>query len=192
MTPPGPPVDFWWLKPSESDPSALEEATLHRHAKGIYKNDPGASRKVYGPIAALFASAATSSDGLLRFGVVTAAAGAAAAGGNGDGRPRAYIECVTSGVRYYLCWVWLEDWSSPVSFGKKFMKGKLIYQKALPGVDDGSGGSSGSANASGGREFFARPFHFVESLLKVPAGERYEEAVHAVLPTDHIKFGCDV
>jgi hypothetical protein len=22
--------------------------------------------------------------------------------------------------------VWLEDWSSPVSFGKKFMKGKLI------------------------------------------------------------------
>ena len=98
-------IDFWWLKPAKDDPSALEQETLNRHFTGPNKNDPGASRKVYAPISQLFTSG-KSTDGKLLFGVVHAGNNAA---------PRAYIECVESGARYYLCWVWLEDWSSPVS-----------------------------------------------------------------------------
>lgn len=158
-------VDFWWLKPQKDDPTALEQATVNRHAAGPHKNDPGASRKVYAPIAQLFTTG-RSADGKLRFGIVHA----------DNGAPRAYIECVESRVRYHLCWVWLEDWSPPVSFGKKFMKGKLIYQKQ-PGDDT---------------SYFARPFRFVEDKLLLPPGEALEERVDAVLPDDQVKLGCDV
>ena len=74
--------------------------------------------------------------------------------------------------------MWLEDWSSPVSFGKKFMKGKIIYQH---------GNSSGTGTGTG---FFARPFRFVDSGLIVPAGPQLEEPVEAVLASDRIKIGC--
>merc|ERR1712216_766141 len=101
------------------DASQLEQQTIHRHAKGPHKNDPGASKKVYGPIATLFTIEPSASiDGTLRFGIHLPPSGM-------GGTPRAYIDCVSSGVRYYLAWVWQEDWSSPVSFGKKFMKGKV-------------------------------------------------------------------
>ena len=124
--PPPPPgstlVDFWWLKPRKDDPSTLEEATLNRHSTGGHKNDPGASKKVYAPLASLFSKSGASADGKLRFGVVHTGGNGGGANGGGGGAPRAYIECVETGVRYYLCWVWLEDWSSPVAW-KKFMKG---------------------------------------------------------------------
>lgn len=161
-------VDYWWLKPKAEDPSHLEPQTMHRHGKGTYKNDPGASKKVYGPIATLFSSAQASGDGKLRFGILSAP------GGNG-GTPRAYIDCVSSGARYFLAWVWQEDWSSPVSFGKKFMKGKVIYQKGEPKGP-----------------FFARPFRFVEGTLMLPAGEQLEETLSGVLGSDRIKLGCVV
>ena len=35
-----------WLKPCADDAMALEQETLHRHAAGPFKNDPGASKKV--------------------------------------------------------------------------------------------------------------------------------------------------
>ena len=101
----------------------LEQETLNRHGKGAHKNDPGASKKVYGPIASLFSRSGGSADGKLRFGI------GAYLGGS---TPRAYIDCVQGGVRYYVCWVWQEDWSSPVSFGKKYMKGKV---RACRGAD---------------------------------------------------------
>ena len=65
---------------------------------------------------------------------------------------------------------------SQVSFGKKFMKGKLVYQKR-PGDDT---------------SFFARPFRFVEDTLILPAGDALEEAVGSVLPADKLKLGCVV
>jgi len=157
-------VDYWWLKPRSDSPGVLEEMTLQRHAKGPHKNDPGQSKKVYGPIANLFSKRGTSSDGKLRFGLVDSGT-----------RPRAFIECVASGARYVVCWVWLEDWSSPVSFGKKFMKGKLIYQKT-----------------AGHAPYFARPFKFVDGLLLVPPGDALEDPLDAVMPPDRIKLGCDV
>ena len=164
-----------WLKPQAANASALEEATLNRHGKGVHKNDPGASKKVYAPIAALFSKAGASSDGKLRFGLTTPPPSL----GNGSAAPpgselrlRAYIDCVTSGVRYYVCWVWQEDWSSPVSLGKKWMRGKVVYQR------EGAAG-----------RFFARPFRFVDGQgLLLPPDPQLEEAVDSVLAGDHIKL----
>ena len=73
----------------------------------------GASKKVYAPLALLFSKSGTSADGKLRFGVVhsggngngTGTGNGNGGGGGGGGAPRAYIECVETGVRYYLCWV---------------------------------------------------------------------------------------
>ena len=154
--------------------SYLEEATLNRHAKGVHKNDPGASKKVYQPIAALFSRSGASADGKLRFGVTTPPPSLSRHGGGGGTRPRAYIDCMSSGVRYYVCWVWQEDWASPVSFGKKWMKGKVVYQK------EGAAG-----------RYFARPFRFVDGQgLLLPAGTQLEEQVEDVLAGDRIKLGC--
>jgi len=51
-------VDFWWVKPSKTANSdgatEVERKTLSRHCKGQYKNDPGASRKFYKPLADYF------------------------------------------------------------------------------------------------------------------------------------------
>ena len=176
-----PAVDFWWLKP-RADATALEEQTLNRHGKGNHKNDPGASKKVYAPIAALFSKAGASTDGKLRFGVATppptllgGSNGTSNGNGNGSGvRPRAYIDCVVSGVRYYVCWVWQEDWSSPVSLGKKWMKGKVVYQRE---------GATG--------RFFARPFRFIDGQgLLLPSGEQLEQSLEGVMArNDQIKLG---
>lgn len=165
-------VDFWWLKPRADNKDALEEKTLNRHAKGTHKNDPGASKKVYLPIAALFSKA--SNDGKLRFGLAPAPPALLPPNGDGVPRPRAYIDCLTSNVRYFVCWVWQEDWASPVSLGKKWMKGKIIYQRE----DQPSA-------------FFARPFRFVDGGgLQLPIGAGSEERVDAVLPSDVIKLNC--
>jgi hypothetical protein len=168
-----PTIDFWWLKPRPEDGNALQEDTLHRVPKGTWKNDPGASKKIYSPLAALFDAGGTSTDGKLRFGVLPRA--------DANLRARAYIECTATRVRYLLCWVWLEDWSSPISLGKKYMKGKLVYQR----------GDQGVASASTGR-YYARPFKFLESLLIVPPGSHLEEEVGGVLPADSLKIGCNV
>ena len=75
----------------------------------------------------------------------------------------------------FLIWqVWLEDWSSPLTLGKKFMKGKLVYQKGEEAA------------------YFARPFRFQDGLLIVPPGAALEEALAAVLATDKLKLGCNV
>ena len=136
---------------------------------------------MYAPIAALFAKSGASADGRLRFGVVSHPARSLSGGGNGsdatgEGRPRAYIDCVTSGVRYYVCWVWQEDWSSPVSLSRKFIKGKLVYQR------EGERG-----------RFFARPFKFIDGQgLLLPPGAQLEESVEEVIGNDQMKLNCNV
>ena len=174
---PQPTVDFWWLKPAQGNASHLEQMTLNRHAKGSHKNDPGRSKVVYGPIAALFNKSSTSADGKLKFGVNGMPPDLS---GQGQvAKPRAYIDCLTSRVRYYLCWVWLEDWSSPANpLAKKWLKGKLIYQKE---------GFTG--------QYFARPFKFVDGDkggILLPSGPQLEERVNGVLPPATVKLGCVV
>lgn len=171
------PVDFWWLKPRAGSTSQLEEATLNRHAKGSHKNDPGASKRAYGVYAQLFAKANTSPDGKLRYGIATQPPMTLANGSANGGAaptPRAYIDCLVSGRRYYLCWVWMEEFSSLNPLAKKWLRGKIIYQR-----EDAPG------------RFFARCFRFVEGQgLLLPADDHLEESVDAVLPADRIKLGC--
>lgn len=171
-------VDFWWLKPRAKEPTVLEEQTLNRNGKGTHKNDPGASKRAYAPIANLFGfgTPTVSPDGKLGFGVTAAApalGGAFGAKAGHGSKPRAYIDCKESGVRYWVVWVWQESWSSVVKLmGKKWMKGKLIYQRE---------GASG--------RFFARPFKFVEGQgLLLPSGTQHEESVVGVIPGDQIKL----
>jgi hypothetical protein len=96
-------LDFWWVKPKAAEPTALELQTLHRHAKGTHKNDPGRSRALYVQFADLFVGgegdaagdARAVGGGMLRFGVTDI-----------DGAPRAFVELITSGERMYLYLIW--------------------------------------------------------------------------------------
>eukprot|EP00928_Gymnodinium_smaydae_P093636 TRINITY_DN7792_c0_g6_i1.p1 TRINITY_DN7792_c0_g6~~TRINITY_DN7792_c0_g6_i1.p1 ORF type:complete len:493 (+),score=105.25 TRINITY_DN7792_c0_g6_i1:122-1600(+) len=120
-------VDFWWVKPSKSDPSKLERETLNRHSSGKHKNDPGRSKPFFQPLADLFAkNALVSSE--WRFGIEHAGT---------DGKvPRAYIDWVdpssesdVKGQRCYLQCLWQEDWTSNPFSRSKYVKGKLVYHK---------------------------------------------------------------
>ena len=100
----------------------------------------------------------------------------------GGATPRLYIDCKTSGRRYFVVWVWQEDWSPIISLGQKFIKGKIVYQK----------GEGEAANASAG--VFARPFRFVDGKegLLLPPGDEIEERVTGALPSDLLKLNCIV
>lgn len=106
-----PAVDFWWLKPRNGDPRALEPETLRRHASGPHKNDPGRSAAVYQPLANKFNVGGR--DGDFVFGV-DAASG------------RAYVEDERGRMLVYF--VWQEEWSPPMAF-KKFLRGKMCYER---------------------------------------------------------------
>merc|ERR1712187_86739 len=102
-------VDFWWLKPKANNMNELEENTLHRHANGPHKNDPGKSRNVYQPLADKFEG---KTDGDFFFGV--------------DDRGRAYIEDLdpsnTTKQRMLVYFIWMESWSSPLA-RRRFVQG---------------------------------------------------------------------
>ena len=115
---------------------------------------------MYAPLAELFNSGGT--QGGLRFAIEM------------SGRqPRARIDCIESGVSYYLSLVWQEDWTANPLARSKFITGKLVYQREL-----------------GAKSFYARPFKIVDSLLAVPSGGDHEEMVEGPLPSDALKLGC--
>ena len=143
-------------------PWQLEPQTIDRHSKGPHKNDPGRSRAVYEPLAALFTSAGQNKDGTLRFGIELV-----------EGVPRAYIESIRSGERFYICLVWQESWSANPFARSKYIKGKLVYQ------------------AAPGEGFFARPFCIEDDHVSVPIGSGLRESVPRALPPDWIKLGCE-
>ena len=91
-------VDFWWVKPRASDPTALEAATLNRHGKGPHKNDPGRSRALYVQFADLF----TGGSGTVAVGGGKLSFGLQSVGGV----TRAYIEQLENGHRYYIYLIW--------------------------------------------------------------------------------------
>ena len=159
-------VDFWWIKPAQGASTQLEEQTLHRHARGRHKNDPGRSRMVYAPLAALFERGGLSEDGTLSFGIERV----------GEQPARAYIQCMRTASRYYICLIWQEDWTANPFARSKYIQGKLIYQSAL----------------CVGGALYARPFRIDNGLLVVPPGDESRQWVPSVLPPDGIKIGCTV
>ena len=157
-----PAVDFWWLKP-RADATALEEQTLNRHGKGNHKNDPGASKKVYAPIAALFGDGVGSSSAEIQFGLELTAQGVWRA----TLRPREQEQ------NCYLLLVWQEAWTTNPLSRTKFIQGKLLYQKGPTAT-----------------EYYACPYRIDDDAIAVHF-EREELVGSDVIPTDAFKLGCE-
>jgi len=114
-------VDFWWVKPSKTDPKQLEKETLNRHDKGKYKNDPGRSRAFYTPLATLFQDCSQVKD--WKFGLKRSS--------NADEQVvRAILENSQTNEILYLIFLWQEDWTQNPFASSKFIKGKLVYQRS--------------------------------------------------------------
>jgi len=157
-------LDFWWVKPEAANPNALEQHTLNRHSKGPHKNDPGRSRALYVQFADLFTAAdggATVGGGMLKFGVMHVGVS-----------PRAYIEQLATGERYYIYLIWQETWTSNPFARSKFILGKIVYQRDPRA-----------------KKLYARPYSYKDGVLTVPVNGP-EEVVSSVLPSDRIKLGC--
>jgi len=150
-------VDFWWIKPSHANPTQLEPATLNLHTDGPFKNVPGRSRPVYAPLAEKFAAGA---DGDFVFGI--------------DNAGRAFIEEDDGQghrTRLLLLLIWQECWSSPMAY-KKFIRGKILYQKGRPGYR--------------GDSFFTRQYEICNGQISI-AARLEEEPVETILPPDSIQ-----
>lgn len=159
-------LDFWWLKPTASNPMALEEKTLHRHSKGPHKNDPGRSRPLYAQFAALFhgdeAERERVGGGRLSLGVASSQTAE---------NPRAYIEQRGNGERYYVYLIWQESFTTNPFARAKFIAGKIVYQRQ----PDDTG------------LFYARPYLYQDGVLSVPA-EATPQVFKRPLPPDRIKL----
>jgi len=114
-------IDFWWVKPKKGN-LLLEPNTLGLHKKGTYKNDPGRSRPVFKPLADLFSQ--NTIVGRHSFGIEPATA-------REQSPRRAYIDQKDgdSTQRYYLAYIWQEDWTTNPFARVKSTRGKLVYQK---------------------------------------------------------------
>lgn len=121
-------IDFWWVKPlgNKKESKKVEQETLKLHHAGHHKNDPASSRSVYQPIADFFAHGAVQHG--WRFGLEPA-------GGQMNlPVPRAFLERDAPGAeRLYVYFVWQEDWTSNPLAWHKYIKGKIVFQKA-PGA----------------------------------------------------------
>lgn len=111
-------VDFWWIKPQASNPSQLERATLDLHSTGPHTNSPGNSRAVYQPLADMFKLGYKSPQ--VTFGVTLV-----------GGCARAFIDYggPISSDRLWVYMFWQEKWQTNVFSSRKFVEGKIVYQK---------------------------------------------------------------
>lgn len=182
-------VDFWWIKPKAAAQPEQGILALDRHDRGPCKNDPGKSRQVYAPFAALFGASNTTNatDGELRFGLEeddTSPGGVRAyvlpAAGLGHMPGKAGE--ASARERCYLVMVWQEAWTGNPFARSKFIKGKLLYQRGSSSRDgkDGRGGG-------GGAPFFACPFGITDGVVSVNFDA--EIAVETALPHDAFKLG---
>mmetsp|Transcript_63073 Transcript_63073/g.137039 ORF Transcript_63073/g.137039 Transcript_63073/m.137039 type:complete len:404 (+) Transcript_63073:95-1306(+) len=158
-------VDFWWVKPSKSDPSRLEPETLSRHSKGVHKNDPGRSRQFYKPLADIFEQGEIREG--WRFGIVNAKPIQ-----KGAEAKRAYLEREVQGhrkgYRLYVHLMWQEDWTSNPLARSKYIKGRIVYQRNV-----------------GARQFFSRQYEIHDGVVFI---SEYEESpFSAALPTEEVK-----
>jgi len=145
-------IDFWFVKPSASNKAKFEENTLHRHATGAFKNTAEKSKKVYAPIGDKFVG---TRDGDFYFGTA-------------DGR--AFME-EDGSARMLVYFIWMESWAGPMA-RKKFVQGKICYQKSKDGVV-----------APG---FFARQYRIEDNTIWIaPASD--EEVLPRSMPPDNFQ-----
>lgn len=121
-------IDFWWIKPVKGHPELFEQMTLSRWAKGPHKNDPGRSKPIYKPLGDLFiGNGNTKVQQDYRFGIEYSAPSQECS----TPLQRAFIEDPRGSppARYYLYFVWQEEWTSNPLASNKFIKGKIAYQR---------------------------------------------------------------
>lgn len=164
-------VDFWWVKPakgrSDNTEDAIEMETLSRHSKGPHKNDPGRSRPFYQPLADLFEHDIATQG--WHFGIEEASAGP-----DQKQEFRAFLqkdsdtETDEPGEKFYVHVFWLEDWSTNPLASKKYLRGKIVYQKR-----------------AGRGPLFARQYEIADEEISIFAFE--EEMSSSYLPDDSVK-----
>lgn len=148
-------IDFWWVKPGKSG-ERLEQQTLNRHSHGIFKNHSERGRKAFLPLAEKFSNCAL--DGEFQFGV--------------DSNSRAFIAVRSSSgheTRMLVYMIWQESWSMAV-WGKKFIEGKICYQRA-----------SDAETSNQRLPLFARQYRIVDGRVNI---DIYEEEVSEILPPE--------
>lgn len=160
-------IDFWWIKPEKSGKS-LEKETLNKHSHGTFKNSTDRGQKHFAPLAEKFSSG--TSEGAFSYGV--------------DCNGRAFIDVEASGLttRMLIYLIWQESWSM-AAWGKKFIEGKLCYQKSSPTSQPAckSSAPDDAHTAMQALPLFARQYRIVEGGLYIDA---HEEEVSALLPLD--------
>lgn len=159
-------VDFWWVKPRKSSggPARLEEATLVRHSHGRFKNDPGRSKQFLQPLADVFESGEFRQG--WRFGTELIDT-------NGKQATRAFMqEQVKHAPKLWVHVLWQEDWSCP-PIGRKYIKGKIVYQKRMTAP-----------------QFFSRQYEYSDGVMTIA---QFEEPPHFTpLPPDQVKQMWDL
>lgn len=163
-------IDLWWVKPKKADASQFDHGTLNLQNRGQLKNDMGGrARAVYQPLADKFADQGTV-EGDFTFGIDKVCG-------------RAFVEDRTATAagegRMMLYLVWQEHWSSGI-LGKKFIAGKLAYQKA-----------AGTAGQSPAVRYFSRQYKITNGELFVAPREE-EEVVPTLLPPDSFQEMYDM
>lgn len=181
-------VDYWWIKPSASDPRALERGTLDRHFQGRHKNTCGKmARAIYAAIADKFVTCRGGGGG-------TSGGGSDLAFDLDHERRRAFIEeRFKDGhrARLYLFFVWQETWSGPWAY-RKFMQGQLCYQRMesstrLSGASPEANGSTGLVRD----RFYVRQFKIWDNrILMSPPEDELE--VRTCLPPDWVQEMYDM
>eukprot|EP00658_Telonema_sp_P-2_P067842 TRINITY_DN5677_c0_g1_i3.p1 TRINITY_DN5677_c0_g1~~TRINITY_DN5677_c0_g1_i3.p1 ORF type:complete len:377 (+),score=99.09 TRINITY_DN5677_c0_g1_i3:157-1287(+) len=109
-------VRFWWVKPLSTDGTKLSRRSLIATPKGKFKNIAGkAAAGAYTPLANFFQHGGGECAGL-SFSIEMV-----------NGSARAVIQ--KGDCRMWLSLVWQEEWTTSVMARKKFLKGKIVYQR---------------------------------------------------------------
>lgn len=154
------PVDFWWVKPMQSDAARLDSQTVNRHSAGPHKNDPGRSRDVYQPLADKFS---IGKDGDFVFGLDPTSG-------------RAFIQDIHRQHEHLLLYlIWQEEWSGVMS-RKKFLRGKICYEKVDTRQD--------AANTK--PKLFARQYEISDGRIAIATDN--EEQLSSHLPPDSFQL----
>eukprot|EP00933_Yihiella_yeosuensis_P030209 TRINITY_DN2386_c3_g1_i1.p1 TRINITY_DN2386_c3_g1~~TRINITY_DN2386_c3_g1_i1.p1 ORF type:complete len:341 (-),score=64.61 TRINITY_DN2386_c3_g1_i1:360-1382(-) len=155
-------IDFWWVKPSKSQPSEMENNTLSKHVSGPHKNDPGSSQALYEKFANLFTSSSKGTD--MQFGITQVAEAS-----SGKKVPRAFIK--KKSEKFWLVGVWQEEWTTNPMAWTKYIKGAIVYQKVLEGADSS--------------KFYSRGYYLSNGKIDISSTEN--SAFDSPLPGEQIK-----
>jgi len=153
-------IDFWWVKPEANNPSIVEQETMSRHDSGKFKNVAEKSKNLYQPLADKFAG---KTDGMVHYGV--------------DSRGRAYMEeNAGNGLkrRMLVYFAWIENWSAGMT-GRRFLEGKICFEKVAAPKNRGSGKRDAKRNLA------ARQFR-IEDGAVILAPRQDEEPIEQALP----------